>query len=294
MGGVVVVALVLNPFYWIFPLAFVLLVSLAGVYEFYSLVDRGLDGRPFRAGGMLFTVLISLAFYAQLLLFQQHIPVADLPAFHTAFASVFYPGLSLVPLLLIALNIVTLVYHLFFRPLDGTTYGVSTTILGVLYVNIPLGHALLYFGWANGIFYLLLIALITIGSDAGAYFAGRWFGKHNAGLKVSPKKTYEGYAGGLIFSVIVAIAFLIGWESFSGVDVPMGYLEAGVLGLVFSVTTVLGDLAESALKRDARIKDSASLIPGHGGILDLIDSMLFTFPLGFYYFYLKQFAGLAI
>ena len=74
----------------------------------------------------------------------------------------------------------------------------------------------------------------------------------------------------------------------------MGYLEAGVLGLVFSVITVLGDLAESALKRDARIKDPASLIPGHGGILDLIDSMLFTFPLGFYYFYLKQFAGLAI
>lgn len=294
IGGLVIVVLNVDVLYWILPMLLVMLVVLAGVYEFYSLVNRGLEGSPFTAGGIVFSVLIVLGFYAQFLLFQQHIPVDSIQSFHRDFMALFYPGISLVPFFLILLMIVTLSYHLFFRPLDGTTYGVATTLFGVLYVALPLGHALLTFGFKHGVFYNVLVALITIASDAGAYFAGRWFGKHNAGLAVSPKKTYEGYVGGLLFSVVMGIAFLEGWERINGADIPMTYLEAGLLGLVFSIVSVLGDLAESALKRDAKTKDSASLIPGHGGVLDLIDAMLFTFPLGYYYFYFKQFAGFAV
>ncbi len=291
IGGVVILVLAYDGYVWIMPLLLVLVAVIAGVFEFYSLVNRGLDGSPFRSGGLFFAFLIVLAFYAQFLTFQDHVPFGSLPETHRAFAALFYPRTSLVPFLLVVLLILTLSHHLLFRPLDGTTYGVGTTFLGVLYVVLPLGHALLTFGFKHGIFYIVLVALITIGTDAGAYFAGRWFGKHNAGLKVSPRKTYEGYVGGLVFSVIVGIGFFFGWQYFSGQVIPMNTLEVGLLSIVLSIISVFGDLAESALKRDAKTKDSASLIPGHGGVLDLIDAMLFTFPLGYYYFYFKQVAG---
>lgn len=144
-------------------------------------------------------------------------------------------------------------------------------------------------------FYLVLFALIPIASDSGAYFAGRWFGRHNAGFKVSPKKTYEGYVGGVIFAMIMGNAFLWGWQKYAwvdtGKDIPIGHLEMSVLALFMAFLAIFGDLAESAFKRDAKIKDSAATIPGHGGILDLADAMFFCFPAGFYYLTLRELAG---
>jgi phosphatidate cytidylyltransferase len=168
-----------------------------------------------------------------------------------------------------------------------------STVTGVLYVALPFATVLPMLVLKEGIFIFVYTALATIMTDVGAYFAGRWFGKHNAGLKVSPKKTWEGYIGGIIFANLFNLVFLYLWKYFhpdlskDSLIILPSYLESIILTLFFSFVSIFGDLVESALKRDAKLKDSSSIIPGHGGVLDLVDAMLFTFPLGYFYFYIK-------
>lgn len=267
--------------------ALILAFALLGVSEFYRLTDRGMDGKPVRAIGIGFTVILLAVVYADYLSGLRF--ASEMPAFLRSVLG-FVHGIHnpILPLFLVFM-IVTASYSMVFRPLDGMAFTISTTILGPLYAAMPLGFVFSLVALPEGMFFLLYIALVTIMTDVGAYFAGRWFGKHNAGLKVSPKKTYEGYVGGLITANITAQAFLFGWLHFfpaSAAHLP-GLLESIFLALVISVVSVLGDLVESALKRDARIKDSSATIPGHGGVLDLLDALLFTFPAGYYYFYLR-------
>lgn len=146
----------------------------------------------------------------------------------------------------------------------------------------------------DGLFWLVLFLVLPIASDSGAYFAGKWFGRHNAGLKVSPHKTYEGYVGGIVLTVLVGIGLLLGWQEWGPAgqrDVSIPLLEMGFLSLIIAFISIAGDLIESAIKRDARIKDSASTIPGHGGILDLADAMYFSLPIGFYYLLIRSQLG---
>jgi phosphatidate cytidylyltransferase len=119
--------------------------------------------------------------------------------------------------------------------------------------------------------------MITKLGDIGAYFIGARFGRHPLMPRISPKKTIEGAVAGLIFSVLGALIcrpFL----NFS-------YIHAVVLGIFFGAVGQLGDLSESLIKRDCQVKDSGKLLPGMGGILDEIDSLLFTAPL--FYFYMS-------
>lgn len=297
LGGLVVAALSLDIGVWFFTLLLVLLFSILGVLEYYKLADRGFEGRPIRFLGIIFTVLIVLAFYAAFLKTQVQRPQDWMPSFYLAFANLFYPGRLIVLELFTVFLLLAMAIHLLARPLDGPIFSVSTTITGVLYACVTISHAFLIFAMKYGIFYFVLFAVITIGTDTGAYFAGKYFGKHNAGLKVSPKKTYEGYFGGFAFALIISCGFLWGWKSYAFEhirDIPMSYAEAAVLGVVFSAISIFGDLVESALKRDAKIKDSASLIPGHGGILDLVDALLFTTPIGFYYLATKAHFGFPV
>lgn len=124
-------------------------------------------------------------------------------------------------------------------------------------------------------------------TDAGAYFGGRWFGSHPAGLAISPKKTWEGYVTGIFTAIGSVFIFNIIWEYSTGTSAAVKGLEVFLISAILSFVSVIGDLLESAMKRDAKIKDSGSLIPGHGGILDLADALLITIPILYYYLQIK-------
>ncbi len=164
------------------------------------------------------------------------------------------------------------------RPDVRTLKALLALLLMALWVGAPLAHLGLIDALPGG-GYLLLVAVVGPWiSDAGAYFAGRLFGRHKLFPTLSPKKTVEGGAGGLILSV-AAIGPLTYWS------LDLNALQAVLLGAVVSVFSQAGDLFESTLKRVLELKDLGNLLPGHGGILDRVDSLLFTAP-AVYYLYL--------
>lgn len=128
-----------------------------------------------------------------------------------------------------------------------------------------------------GPWHLLMLVFVVKCSDIGAYTAGRLFGKHKFSPVISPKKTWEGMAGGVVLAVSVAVAFAVFCDI-------MSWRLAVVFGVVFAFIGQLGDLAESMLKRDAETKDSSNSVPGFGGILDVVDSILITAPFGYLFF----------
>ncbi|MFI3206918.1 MAG: phosphatidate cytidylyltransferase [Clostridia bacterium] len=129
----------------------------------------------------------------------------------------------------------------------------------------------------------MFFVLIAIGSawvpDIGAYFAGTFFGKHKLCPDISPKKTVEGFVGGIIFSIIVMmVAGYVFSELIYGGTVAVNYLSLAIIGAVCSLISVVGDLSFSIVKRNCGVKDFGNLIPGHGGFLDRFDSVIFTSP----------------
>lgn len=121
----------------------------------------------------------------------------------------------------------------------------------------------------HGVWWLLVVLLGVWGFDAAAFFAGRYFGRHKLAPKISPAKTWEGACGGLLLSITAALLFTV-----QPLGVPW-YL-AIILGILLGAAAVLGDLAESLIKRQTHVKDSGQIMPGHGGMLDRIDSLLFA------------------
>lgn len=148
-------------------------------------------------------------------------------------------------------------------------------ILSVFYAVVLLSHLYLLRQLPRGIEWTFLTIFLVWATDIGAYLVGRQFGRHLLAPKVSPKKTIEGSLGGLLFSLVIAIGF---WRFVGGAHWMM-YIP---LSLVIGASAQIGDLFESALKRSAGIKDSGNLIPGHGGILDRFDSLIFALPLVYY------------
>ncbi|MGH2541403.1 MAG: phosphatidate cytidylyltransferase [Candidatus Binatia bacterium] len=151
--------------------------------------------------------------------------------------------------------------------------GWALTIAGVLYIGWPLGLAVALRELPNGITWVLVVAVAIWSCDTGAYFGGRFLGgKLTDGRRFSPrwspKKTWEGFVTGLLLCLLVTAA-LSHWL----LDLPLW--QGIVLGLALGPAAVSGDLAESMVKRRVGVKDSGDLIPGHGGMLDRIDSLLF-------------------
>jgi phosphatidate cytidylyltransferase len=178
---------------------------------------------------------------------------------------------------------VTLCLLLLFRE-NRTLKDAFVTLTGLFYVAFFLFHLYLiayYYslgdGWVQGFDnYAWLVVITAFGSDIFAYFTGVLIGRHKLAPVLSPKKTIEGSIGGIVGSTLLCGVF--GW--FVMRDIFVHCLVIGALGGAFSQA---GDLAASAIKRKLGIKDYGHLIPGHGGILDRIDSILFTAPLVFYY-----------
>jgi len=147
----------------------------------------------------------------------------------------------------------------------------AMALAGSLYIGFPLNAYLaLYTGaaWPRGLAWVLLVVATVVVSDAGAYLVGRRFGRHPFFQEVSPHKTVEGAVAGLVLAVPV---MLLGGVYLLG----LAPAAAAALGLLIGVAAVLGDLVESQMKRLAGVKDSSRLIPGHGGMLDRLDSLLF-------------------
>ncbi|EHQ91375.1 phosphatidate cytidylyltransferase [Desulfosporosinus youngiae] len=147
--------------------------------------------------------------------------------------------------------------------------------LAVLYAVVLLSHLYLLRQLPRGLEWTFMTIFLVWATDTGAYLIGRQFGRHLLAPQVSPKKTVEGSLGGLAFSIIVAIAC---WRLIGGAS----WLTYVVLGVVIGISAQIGDLFESALKRSAGVKDSGTIIPGHGGILDRFDSLIFALPLVYY------------
>jgi phosphatidate cytidylyltransferase len=155
------------------------------------------------------------------------------------------------------------------------------TLAGAIYTGGLLGYAPLLAGvpegpgGAGGTTWLLIVLLGTAACDTGAYFVGSTLGRHKLIPHISPGKTWEGLAGGVLGAVVAAVAL-------SG-PLRLDVWQAVVLGLMVCAAAVSGDLCESLLKRAAGVKDSGTLIPGHGGILDRVDSYLFVLPAVFWF-----------
>jgi len=157
----------------------------------------------------------------------------------------------------------------------------GAALLGPVYAALPLFMLGLIEWRPQGRWWIFFLLAVIFASDTGAYYAGKIFGKRKLYEKVSPGKTWEGVIGGLLSSVIGALflAFLI---RFFGIHFP---ITTGVivLAVFMSASGVVGDLVESMFKRRYGIKDSGWILPGHGGILDRIDSLLFSIPILYFF-----------
>ncbi len=157
-----------------------------------------------------------------------------------------------------------------------TTASIAVTVLGSAWIGLGLAHLVLLRELPeHGVFVIFTVVLTVFASDTAAFAAGRVIGRHKMAPQTSPGKTWEGFAGGTIVAVLVPF-FAFYEEEF--LTVP----ESLALGAVIAVAGPVGDLFESALKRDAGVKDSGRLLLGHGGVLDRLDAFLFTGVAAYY------------
>lgn len=164
-------------------------------------------------------------------------------------------------------------------PAPDSLARVAAPVFGVLYLGLPLG-ALIAVRWAYGREAMLLPVLVVAVSDTAQYYTGRLLGRRPLSPALSPKKTIEGALGGLVFGSVAFAAAAAWWWPATPLALRL------VLGAALVALGISGDLFESMIKRSAGVKDSSALIPGHGGVLDRIDALLFVAP--FYYVVMRS------
>jgi phosphatidate cytidylyltransferase len=249
----------------------IMLLNVVGLLEFYGMVNAN-DLPRFKwlglAGGV---ALVGTLFLHLSGLAKTPIHAAELE-------------LGILVVLLLALLARRVVAH----PAQPSFSMVGHTMLGVLYVSWLLGFLLkiYFFAAPDGVefdagYCLLFFILTTKCSDIGAYSLGSLIGRHKMIPAVSPAKTWEGFAGAILLSTAAAMLMAHYWGAtkLGG----MTLVHAAALGPLLAVGAVLGDLVESVFKRDSGVKDSGSFFPGIGGVLDLLDSLLFNAPLMYLY-----------
>jgi phosphatidate cytidylyltransferase len=241
----------------IYYLALIDLVILVGLWEFYRVMEtKGL--KPYKWVGIVCGTALPWLMYYSNGLYGDFLLVIT------------FLGIMIVELLR--------------KDKEQALYHISVTIFGILYVSwlgnhmamireLPLSVGMDY---SFGFSFVIILFTVTWCYDTGAYTIGRLLGKHKLVPSISPEKTVEGAVGGIAFSIMgILTARAI-------VEMPLDVPQAVCLAVIASVFGQLGDLVESMIKRDARIKDTSTAIPGHGGILDRFDSLLFTAPLVYY------------
>lgn len=231
--------------------AFVFVLSILGLYEYYS-ISKKKEIHPMSIVGYVL-------------------------------CAVYYIFIDYNNYKLLMFCIVISVFLMFCIPIINTKYNyidISVTILGFIYVGVFFSFIFLTSKFNHGEYLVWLIFIASWVCDTSAYYAGRFLGKNKLCPKVSPKKTVEGSLGGLIGSVVACTVFGAVIHNF-GVNISIyNYIIIGALCGVFSQC---GDLAASSIKRHVGVKDYSNLIPGHGGILDRFDSILFSSVIVYYY-----------
>ncbi len=261
---ILIAAIILPAYYpstvWLF-VALAALALAAGLFEFYSL-SKKLELKADAAIGYIGSAALFVGF------------LFDAPARS--------PDLLIATLVLILIVLIVSQTFRFTKDFSKMLTGIGVTLFGVMYVAF-LGGFLIStrVGFENtpGLSTDLLsyFFLVLFGSDAGAYFTGRALGKHKLAPSISPGKTVEGLIGG----VVVAAGFGALATFWFFPELP--YQWSIPLACVLAAIGVLGDLAESAMKRGSKTKDAASILPGHGGFLDRLDSLLFGAPILYYF-----------
>ncbi len=245
-----VVAAVLN--IWIFDFA-ILLITMLALYEFFTMLERkGISIYKYVGIGMGMIIPLSIMF---------------------SFALTKKWELSCIVLLLLVLTIMQFKR----RQSQGAIVGISTTLFGILYVAWFLSFIIKIRQLENGVGLISSLLIITKLGDIGAYLIGSRFGRTPLLPRVSPKKSVEGSIGGFVFSILGAVI--------SKPMLPFSYMHLVFIGAFLGILAQMGDLSESLMKRDCQIKDSSGMFPGMGGMLDVVDSLLFTAPV--FYFYLS-------
>jgi phosphatidate cytidylyltransferase len=184
--------------------------------------------------------------------------------------------------LLSLLILASMTYHLiaYERGRDQAASDFAITLSGIFYLGWVGAYLISLRNLPNGMWWVLIVLPAVWLADSGAYFIGSAIGKRKLSPRLSPKKTWEGYLGGILVGTLGAVLLVLIWNSIEpGLMSP---LQAGLIGLVLSVTTTLGDLGASMVKRQFKVKDSSNLIPGHGGVFDRIDSWIWAGVIGFY------------
>jgi phosphatidate cytidylyltransferase len=251
---------------------FVLIVAflaLAGLVEFYGLAQkRGLAS--FKISGVIGGVLLMVGTFLNV---TGHLGTANgSPArvndFETGFLILFVLGLS--------------IRQLFAKLNPAGLSAIAVTLFGLMYVPWLLNfiQKINFFPGVEGKYFLLYFILLTKFSDMGAYVVGSLIGRHKMIPRISPGKTWEGFVGAVLVATGGSLVFV---HFLGGHMAGMNTYHAIVLGVVLSITAVIGDLIESLFKRECGAKDSGSILPGIGGILDLLDSLLFNAPIMYLY-----------
>lgn len=267
-------ALASDCFNSIFILIASLAISLITLYEYYIICDRGNDGKPFTIWGIAAGAIANIIMYLY--------AFGNKHGFNYTWiseAKLFFPFLALF------LSVI-LIIQLFWRPIKGGIYSVAVTVFGVIYIVFFFSHIILMKALNDGFLHILILNIVIMMNDTAAYFGGSYLGKHKLNFAVSPNKSWEGYFFGLLFSIIAMIVTNKLFYIFLDKNL-FSLIESIILGAVFSTLGHIGDLVESAIKRDGSKKDSGSLLPGHGGMWDVFDALIFASP--FYYYYLIYF-----
>ncbi len=169
------------------------------------------------------------------------------------------------------------------RGIDDTIKNVSVTLFGIIYICFFLSYIMLIRHMHNGLNVILIVLLLTKGGDIGGYLFGRKFGRHKFS-SFSPNKTIEGASFALFCSLMIAV----GLNALPGMRVMPFYLIVP-FGLLVGASGIIGDLIESIIKRDMAVKDSSSAIPAFGGLLDILDSLLISIPVAYFFLIITKY-----
>lgn len=254
----IIIAISFSSFPFIRPIFILIVASVVGasLWEFFQMSKKK-GYNPNKTVGIVFGALLPFA----------------------VFLSINNPYLTWLPQAFLFLALVS-AFGYYLKKGREPFINIALIVFGIAYIAVPLSTVILinYQFQQDGRWWLFNLLAITKFTDIGAYFIGKKFGKNQMAPVISPKKTWEGAVGGLLTGILASLAiYFVTQHLFSTPPITLSLTQSLLLGVLLSVAGQAGDLAESLLKRDAQVKDSNQL-PGLGGMLDMVDSLLFSAP----------------
>jgi phosphatidate cytidylyltransferase len=254
IGTALLIFLIANGNRWPFHL-FLFVAALIGLNEFFNITAKGMPEF------LRYSAFILTSFMFLIIMTKQ---------------------VLLLPVVFFLLPAIPLVFHMLTYPSFDARWNradLEKSVIGPIYICLPVAMLILIDMQPRGYVWIFFLLSVIFANDTGAFYAGKTFGRHKLYKEVSPNKTWEGAVGGLILGLFISAVFL---------RIEMFKVHAFNLNILFlviglSIATQTGDLVESMIKRSYGVKDSGSILPGHGGILDRIDGLIFSIPVLYAY-----------